>query len=325
MAQRIVVRKTGGPEALETETYEPGAPGPGQVLLRQTAIGLNFIDTYFRSGLYPAPAGLPFTPGNEAAGVIEVVGEGVTDLKPGQRVAYAGSLGAYADLRLVPAAVLVPLPDGIADDTAAAMMLKGMTAQYLLKQTYKVQPGDPILFHAAAGGVGLIACQWAKFLGATVIGTVGSKDKVDLAKAHGCDHVILSKEEDVAARVAEITNGKKCPVVYDGVGKATATASLDSLRPRGLFVSFGNASGPIENFNLGILSQKGSLYLTRPTLFTYTATRQALLDCAADLFEVVGKGIVRIEINQRFKLAEAIKAHQALESRGTTGSTVLVP
>jgi NADPH2:quinone reductase len=325
MAQRIVVRRHGGPEVLELEAYEPGAPGPGQALIRQTAIGLNYIDTYFRSGLYPPPGGLPFTAGNEGAGVVEAVGDGVTDLRPGQRVAYGTAFGAYADRRLVPAAMLVPLPDGIADATAAAMMLKGMTAQYLLKQTYEVQPGDPILFHAAAGGVGLIACQWARHLGAVVIGTVGSEEKAEIARAHGCDHVILYKEEDVAARVAEITGGKKCPVVYDGVGKATVMASLDSLRPRGLLVSFGNASGPVEGFNLGLLSQKGSLYLTRPTLFTYTATREALLDCAADLFDVVAKGIVRIEINQRFALADAQAAHRALEGRDTTGSTVLVP
>ena len=325
MATRVIVRQTGGPEVLELDSYEPGQPGQGQVLLRQTAIGLNFIDTYFRTGLYPAPGGTPFTPGNEGAGVIEAVGEGVADLKPGQRVAYGTAFGAYADRRLAPAANLIPLPDGISDETAAAMMLKGMTAQYLLRQTYKVQPGDPILFHAAAGGVGLIACQWAKHLGATVIGTAGSQKKAELAKAHGCDHVILYKEEDVAQRVAEITGGKKCPVVYDGVGKTTWMASLDSLRPRGLLVSFGNASGPVEGVNLGILSQKGSLYLTRPTLFSYTATRQALLDCANDLFEVVQSGAVKIEINQRFKLADVQQAHRTLEGRETTGSTILLP
>ena len=325
MSKRIVVRRLGGPEVLEIESFEPGQPGPGEVLLRQTAIGLNFIDTYFRTGLYPAPAGMPFTPGNEAAGVVEAVGDGVADLKPGQRVAYAGAFGAYADRRIVPARSLVPLPDAIGDEQAAAMMLKGMTAQYLLRQTYVVKPGDTILFHAAAGGVGLIACQWAKALGATVIGTVGSTDKAELARAHGCDHVILYKDEDVAARVREITGGKGVPVVYDGVGKATFMASLDCLKPRGLMVSFGNASGAVDAFNLGILSQKGSLYLTRPTLFTYTSTRDELLSTAADLFDVVGSGKVRIEINQRFPLAQAAGAHRALESRGTTGSTLLMP
>jgi NADPH2:quinone reductase len=325
MTQRIIVRRHGGPEVLEGEEHAPGQPGEGQVLLRQTAIGLNYIDVYFRTGLYPAAGGLPFTPGNEGAGIVEAIGPGVTDLAVGQRVAYAGAIGSYAAMRLIPAAGLVPIPDGISDETAAAMMLKGMTAQYLLRQTYKVQPGDPILFHAAAGGVGLIACQWAKHLGAVVIGTVGSKEKAELARAHGCDHVILYKEEDVAARVAEITGGAKCPVVYDSVGKTTFMTSLDCLRPRGLMVSFGNASGPVDAFNLGILSQKGSLYLTRPTLFSYTATRQALLDCANDLFEVVRKGVVTIEIHQRFALREAAAAHRALEGRETTGSTVLLP
>jgi NADPH2:quinone reductase len=325
MAKRIVVHEHGGPEVLKLETYEPEKPGPGQVLLRQTAIGLNFIDTYFRTGLYPAAGGMPFTPGNEGAGVVEAVGEGVKDLAPGQRVAYATAFGAYADRRLAPAAMLVPLPDGITDETAAAMMLKGMTAQYLLRQTYKVQPGDTILFHAAAGGVGLIACQWAKHLGTTVIGTAGSKEKAELAKAHGCDHVILYKEEDFAERVAEITGGKKCPVVYDGVGKATFMKSLDCLRPRGMMVSFGNASGAVDAFNLGILSQKGSLYVTRPTLFSYTSTREDLLATANDLFDVVKKGAVKIEINQRFPLDQAQEAHRALESRQTTGSTILVP
>ncbi len=325
MSKRIVVRRLGGPEVLELEAYEPAAPGPGEVLLRQTAIGLNFIDTYFRTGLYPSPTGLPLTPGNEAAGVVEAVGEGVVDIGVGQRVAYAGAIGAYADRRTVPAKGLVPLPDAVSDEQAAAMMLKGMTAQYLLRQTYRVQPGDTILFHAAAGGVGLIACQWAKALGATVIGTVGSADKAELARAHGCDHVILYKEEDVPARVKAITGGKGVPVVYDGVGKATFMASLDCLRPRGLMVSFGNASGAVEAFNLGILSQKGSLYVTRPTLFAYTATRDELLATAGDLFDVVGSGKVGIEIHQRFPLERAADAHRALEGRATTGSTLLIP
>jgi NADPH2:quinone reductase len=325
MARRIRIAEHGGPEVLKLEEYDPGQPGPGEALIRQTAVGLNFIDTYFRTGLYPPAGGLPFTPGNEGAGVVEAVGDGVTEVKPGQRVAYATAFGAYADRRTAPAKMLVPLPDGITDEQAAAMMLKGMTTQYLIRQTYVVQAGDTILIHAAAGGVGLILSQWAKHLGATVIGTVGSKEKAEIAKAHGCDHVILYKEEDFAARVAEITAGKKLPVVYDGIGKATFLKSLDSLRPRGLMVSYGNASGAVEAFNLGLLAQKGSLYVTRPTLFSYTATRDDLLACANDLFDVVSKGAVKIEINQRFPLDQAADAHRALEGRETTGSTLLVP
>ena len=325
MPQRIIVRAHGGPEVLERETVAAPVPGPGEALVRHRAIGLNFIDTYFRTGLYPPPGGLPFVPGNEAAGIVEAVGPGVTEVRPGQRVAYAAGLGAYAELRTIAADRLVPLPETIDEATAAAMMLKGMTAQYLLRQTYRVQPGETILIHAAAGGVGLIACQWARHLGATVIGTVGSPMKAELARAHGCTHVIDYTREDFVARVREITGGKGVPVVYDGVGKATFMASLDCLRPRGLMVSFGNASGAVEPFNLAILSQKGSLYITRPTLFTYTATRDELLACAGDLFEVVGSGAVRIEIHQRFKLAHAADAHRALESRATTGSTILEP
>jgi NADPH2:quinone reductase len=325
MARRIRIAEHGGPEVLKLEEYDPGQPGPGEALIRQTAVGLNFIDTYFRTGLYPPAGGLPFTPGNEGAGVVEAVGDGVTEVKPGQRVAYATAFGAYADRRTAPAKMLVPLPDGITDEQAAAMMLKGMTTQYLIRQTYVVQAGDTILIHAAAGGVGLILSQWAKHLGATVIGTVGSKEKAEIAKAHGCDHVILYKEEDFAARVAEITAGKKLPVVYDGIGKATFLKSLDCLRPRGLMVSYGNASGAVEAFNLGLLAQKGSLYVTRPTLFSYTATRDDLLACANDLFDVVSKGAVKIEINQRFPLDQAADAHRALEGRETTGSTLLVP
>jgi NADPH:quinone reductase len=325
MARRIRIAEHGGPEVLKLEEYDPGQPGPGEALIRQTAVGLNFIDTYFRTGLYPPAGGRPFTPGNEGAGVVEAVGDGVTEVKPGQRVAYATAFGAYADRRTAPAKMLVPLPDGITDEQAAAMMLKGMTTQYLIRQTYVVQAGDTILIHAAAGGVGLILSQWAKHLGATVIGTVGSKEKAEIAKAHGCDHVILYKEEDFAARVAEITAGKKLPVVYDGIGKATFLKSLDSLRPRGLMVSYGNASGAVEAFNLGLLAQKGSLYVTRPTLFSYTATRDDLLACANDLFDVVSKGAVKIEINQRFPLDQAADAHRALEGRETTGSTLLVP
>jgi NADPH2:quinone reductase len=325
MARRIRIAEHGGPEVLKLEEFDPGQPGPGEALIRQTAVGLNFIDTYFRTGLYPPAGGLPFTPGNEGAGVVEAVGDGVTEVKPGQRVAYATAFGAYADRRTAPAKMLVPLPDGISDEQAAAMMLKGMTTQYLIRQTYVVKSGDTILIHAAAGGVGLILSQWAKHLGATVIGTVGSKEKAEIAKAHGCDHVILYKEEDFAARVAEITAGKKLPVVYDGIGKATFLKSLDCLRPRGLMVSYGNASGAVEAFNLGLLAQKGSLYVTRPTLFSYTATRDELLACANDLFDVVSKGAVKIEINQRFPLDQAADAHRALEGRETTGSTLLVP
>ncbi len=326
MAKRIVVRRFGGPEVLELENWEPPAPGPGEVLLRHRAIGLNFIDIYFRTGLYPPPQGLPFTPGLEASGVIEALGEGVANLAVGQRVAYGtGPLGAYADLRTMPADKLIAIPEEISDEVAAAMMLKGMTAQYLLKQTYAVKPGDTILVHAAAGGAGLILCQWAKHLGATVIGTVGSREKAEIARAHGCDHPIIYTEEDFAERVKEITGGKGVAVVYDGVGKATFLKSLDCLRPRGLMVSFGNASGPVDNFNLGILSQKGSLYVTRPTLFHYTSTRADLEACARDVIDVVRRGIVRIEVKQRFPLEQAAEAHRALESRRTIGATVLIP
>jgi NADPH2:quinone reductase len=326
MAHRIVVHRFGGPEVLEYEAYEPPQPGPGEATVRHRAIGLNFIDVYFRTGLYPPPMGLPFTPGLEASGVVEAVGEGVTDLRVGQRVAYGtGPLGAYSDVRTMPADKLVAIPDSISDEVAAAMMLKGMTAQYLLKQTYRVKPGDTILVHAAAGGVGLILCQWAKHLGATVIGTVGTREKAEIAKAHGCDHPIVYTEEDFVQRVKEITGGKGVPVVYDGVGRATFLQSLDCLQPRGLMVSFGNASGPVEAFNLGILSQKGSLYVTRPTLMTYTATREQLVAAANDVIEVVSKGIVKIEVNQRFPMKDAAEAHRALESRKTTGATVLVP
>ena len=260
MTTRIVCRKTGGPEVLEVEQIDLQPPAPGEIQVRQTAVGLNYIDTYFRTGLYPSPVGLPFSPGLEAAGVVEAVGDGVTDFAVGQRVAYGtGPLGAYATRRNMPAAKVVPVPDSIDDQTAAAMMLKGMTAQYLLRQTYEVKAGDTILFHAAAGGVGLIACQWAKKLGATVIGTAGTQEKADLARANGADHVILYNDEDFAERVRELTRGEGVPVVYDGVGKATFDKSLDCLRPRGLMVSFGNASGAVADFNLGILSQKGSL------------------------------------------------------------------
>jgi NADPH2:quinone reductase len=321
----VRVHEVGGPEALRFEEIEVGSPGPGQVLLRQTAVGLNFIDVYFRTGLYPPPQ-LPFVPGLEAAGVVEAVGEGVRDLRVGQRVAYASPpIGAYAERRLMPAGRLVALPDGIDDETAAAMMLKGMTAQYLLRRTYRVQSGQTILFHAAAGGVGLIACQWAKHLGATVIGTVGSEAKAEVARAHGCAHVIRYDREDVVARVREITGGKGVPVVYDSVGQTTFESSLDCLAPFGMLVSFGQSSGKIAPVDLGILSQKGSLYVTRPTLMTYTAERSDLVAAANELFDVVQSGAVRIGINQRFPLRDAAAAHRALEGRRTTGSTLLLP
>ena len=325
MARRIRVHEHGGPEVLRLEAYEPPRPGPGEVLVRQTAVGLNFIDTYFRTGFYPPAGGLPFTPGIEAAGVVEAVGDCEAEVRVGQRVAYAASLGAYADVRTVPAEVLVPLPDGVSDEQAAAMMNKGVTARYLLRQTYAVRTGDTVLVHAAAGGVGTILCQWAKRLGATVIGTVGSREKAEVAKARGCDHVILYKEEDFAERVREITGGKGVPVVYDGVGKATFMRSLDCLRPRGLMVSYGNASGAVDAFDLGVLAQKGSLYVTRPTLFTHISTREDLLACAGDLFAVVAEGAVVIDVNRRFPLDRAADAHRALEGRETTGSTLLVP
>lgn len=321
----VRVHEVGGPEVLRYENVEVGSPGPGQVLLRQTAVGLNFIDVYFRTGLYPPPQ-LPFVPGLEAAAVVEALGDGVRDLQVGQRVAYASPpIGAYAERRLMPADRLVALPEGISDEQAAAMMLKGMTAQYLLRRTYRVQSGQTVLFHAAAGGVGLIACQWAKHLGATVIGTVGNEAKADLASAHGCAHVIRYDREEVVARVREITGGKGVPVVYDSVGQATFERSLECLAPMGMLVSFGQSSGKIPPVDLGILSQKGSLYVTRPTLMTYTAERADLVASANELFDVVQRGAVRIEINQRFPLRDAAEAHRALEGRRTTGSTLLLP
>lgn len=325
MASAIRIHEIGGPEVLRYEEIEVGAPGPGEVRLRHTAIGLNFLDTYFRSGLYPAPQGLPLIPGNEAAGVVVAVGEGVSEFRPGERVAYGSSLGAYATERLIPAAQLVKLPDAIGDEAAAAMMLKGMTARYLLRQTYRVKAGDTILVHAAAGGVGLILCQWASHLGATVIGTAGSPEKTELARANGASYVINYNDENFVERVRDITDGALCDVVYDGVGQATYPASLGAIKPRGMFVSFGNASGAIQNFSLLALSQHGSLYATRPTLYTHVATREALLENAGDLFDVVGSGVVRIPVNQRYRLADAAEAHRDLEGRRTTGSTVLLP
>ena len=324
MAHRVVAKQHGGPDVLVYEAYDAPAPGPGEALVKQAAIGLNYIDVYHRTGAYPNP--LPVTLGMEGAGTIEAVGPGVPDLEAGQRVAYAGApIGAYADMRVMPAEKLVPLPDGIPFETAAAMMLKGMTVQYLLRQTYAVKPGDAVLFHAAAGGVGLIFGQWAKHLGATVIGTVGSPEKAELARTHGYDHVVDYRREDFVARVRELTGGAGVPVVYDGVGKDTFLRSLDCLSPCGLGVSFGSASGPVEEFNLGVLSAKGSLYVTRPTLMTYTRNRELLLACARDLFDVVAAGAVEIESHQRFPLAEAAEAHRSLEGRTTTGSTLLVP
>jgi NADPH:quinone reductase len=320
----IRIHETGGPEKLSWEEVEVGEPGKGEILLRQTAVGLNYIDTYHRTGLYPVP--LPSGIGLEAAGVVEKAGPGVADLKPGDRVAYAsGPLGAYAERRLYPAERAVALPEGISDRQGAAMMLQGMTVEYLVRRTFPVKAGQTVLLHAAAGGIGLIASQWLKHLGATVIGTAGGPEKMALAKAHGCDHVLDSHNEDIAKRVREITGGKGVPVVYDGVGKATFQASLDSLAPRGMFVSFGNASGPVPAFEPTILSAKGSLYFTRPSLMAYTATRQELVACARALFEVVLSGAVKIEIHQTYPLRDAAQAHRDLEARKTTGSTILLP
>ncbi|HET8701027.1 MAG TPA: quinone oxidoreductase [Nitrococcus sp.] len=321
----IRIHEPGGPEVLQWEECEPGEPGAGEILIRQRAIGVNFIDIYYRNGLYQPPS-MPFTPGMEGAGLVEAVGAGVQDLTPGDRVAYAaGPPGAYAERRVLKADRAVPLPQGISDEQAAAMMLKGMTAQYLLRRTYRLQAGETILVHAAAGGVGLILCQWAKHLGATVIGTVGSREKADLAHAHGCDYPILYREESFVERVRAITGGKGVAVVYDSVGKETFEKSLDCLQPLGLLVSFGQSSGRIQPFDPGLLSKKGSLFLTRPVLFTYTAQREDLLATARDLFDVIGSGAVRIEIQQRFPLKGAAAAHRALEERRTTGSTILLP
>jgi len=321
MTHAIRFHKAGGPEVLTWEEVQVGKPGPGEARVRHTAIGLNYVDTYIRSGLYPTP--LPSGLGGEGAGVVEEVGPGVTDVKAGDRVAYGSSpVGAYSEARVMPADRLIVLPNGIADQQAAAMMLKGMTTQYLIRQIFKVKRGDTILFHAAAGGVGLIACQWAKSLGATVIGTVGSEEKAKLAKAHGCDHTINYTKEDFVERVKEITKGEKLPVVYDSIGKDTWPKSLDCLRPFGLFVSFGQASGPIGPVDLGILAGKGSLFVTRPTLNTYAAKRTDMVAMARDLFDAVLSGAVKIEINQTYPLKEAARAHTDLQSRKTTGSTV---
>jgi NADPH2:quinone reductase len=323
MPYAIRIYETGGPEKLKWEEVQVGEPGPGEVRVRNTAVGLNFIDTYHRSGLYPLQ--LPLTLGSEGAGVVEAVGPKVKEFKVGDRVAYANPIGAYSEVLLRPIARLVKIPAGIDDKVAAAIMLKGMTAWYLCRRTYKVKKGDTILVHAAAGGVGQILCQWAKHLGATVIGTVGSEEKAALAKKAGCRHVVVTSKEKFVDRVKAITKGKGVPVVYDGVGKDTFMDSLDCISPLGLMVSFGNASGPVPPFNAGILSQKGSLFLTRPTLFTYTAQREDLVRAARELFSVVKSKAVKISINQTYPLSEAAQAHRDLEARKTTGSTVLLP
>jgi len=325
MPKAIRIHTHGGPEVLTYEDVDPGRPGPGQVLIRQTAIGLNFIDIYYRTGLYAAPNGLPLIPGGEGAGVVIGLGEGVADVKMGDRVAYAVGIGGYAEERVIAADRLVLIPETISDEQAAGMMLKGMTAEYLLQRTFPVKKGDIVLYHAAAGGVGLILGQWAKSLGATVIGTASSADKIELAKAHGFDHVINYRDTDFVAAVNEITGGRKCDVVYDSVGKDTFPGSLDCLKPRGMFVTFGQSSGPIPPFATSILSQKGSLYMTRPTLFVYNAKREDLEASAQALFDVVASGKVKIEINQTYALKDAGQAQTDLESRKTTGTTVLLP
>jgi NADPH2:quinone reductase len=323
MSKAIRIHETGGPEVMRWEDVPTPDPGPGEALVKHAAVGLNYIDVYFRSGLYKTA--LPATIGMEGAGTVVAVGAGVASLKPGDRVAYAsGPIGAYAEQRVIAADRLVHLPASISFETGAAMMLQGLTVQYLLRSTYKVNPGDTILVHAAAGGVGLILSQWAKHLGVTVIGVVSTEAKAELARANGAAHTILSGS-DIAAEVKRITGGAMVPVVYDSVGKDTIMASLDSLAPRGLMVSFGNSSGPVTNFDLGLLSAKGSLYMTRPTLATYTSKPADLAHAAADLFAVVASGAVKIAVNQRFALKDAAEAHRALEGRKTTGSTVLVP
>jgi NADPH2:quinone reductase len=323
MPHAMRIHEHGGAEKMRWETVEVGDPGPGQVRVRSTAVGLNFVDIYQRNGLYPMQ--LPFTLGSEGAGVVDALGPKVKDLKVGDRVAYSGPIGAYAEVLLRPGDRLVKIPAGVDDKTAAAMMLKGLTAHYLIRRTYRVKKGDTILMHAAAGGVGQILCQWAKHLGATVIGTVGSDEKVELAKKAGCKHVIVLAREKFPERVKEITKGKGVPVVYDGVGKDTFMDSLDCLQPMGLMASFGNASGAVPPFNAGILAQKGSLFLTRPTLVHYTASREDLVKAARELFAVVKSGAVKIRINQTYALRDAAQAQNDLEARKTTGSTVLLP
>ena len=324
MPHAIRVHRIGGPEVMQWEEVSVGDPGPGEARVRHTAVGVNYIDTYHRSGLYKLP--LPTGIGSEGAGVVEAVGPGVSDIKVGDRVAYCGGApGAYSEVRVMSADRLVKLPEGVAERTAATLMLKGLTVQYLFRQTYPLKAGETILFHAAAGGVGLIACQWARALGVTMIGTVGSDEKAAIAKAHGCTHTIVYTRENFVERVKQITDGKGVPVVYDGVGKDMFPASLDCLRPRGLFVNFGNASGPIAAFDMLLLSQKGSLYVTRPTLVTYTSTRPALLAMAAEMFDLVKAGKIVNEARQTHALKDAAQAHRDLEGRKTTGSTLLLP
>src|SRR5271168_829316 len=325
MVAAVRVHKVGGPEVLTFEDIEVAAPGQGQLRVKQHACGVNFIDTYFRMGLYPSPSGLPFVAGNEGAGEVVAVGPGVTEFKVGDRVGYVTALGCYAAERLVAADRAVKLPSNIGYEQAAAMMLKGMTAEYLVRRTFKVEKGMNVLMHAAAGGVGLILCQWANYLGANVIGTVGSKEKAALAKANGCHHTILYRDEDFVARTKDITKGAMCSVIYDGIGKTTFPGSLDCLKPLGMFVSYGSASGQVEAFNINILQTKGSLFATRPTLNTYAAKRADLVAIADDLFDVVGKGAVKIPINQKYALKDAAKAHRELEGRDTTGSSILIP
>lgn len=324
MTHVIRVHEYDGPHVLKWEEADVGEPGPGEVRIKQTAIGLNFIDAYMRSGLYPQDR-LPFIPGTEGAGVITALGEGVRTLKVGRRVAYAGHTGGYAEERLIAADRVVRIPDWVSDETAAAVMLKGMTAQYLLRQIFKVGPKTTLLFHAAAGGVGTIACQWAASLGATVIGTVGSAGKALIARSHGCTHVINYREEDFVSKVKDYTKGEGVDVVYDSVGKETFPGSLDCLKPRGLWVSFGQSSGPVPEFRINLLAQKGSLFATRPSLWDYIATRKDLVSTANDLFAMLRKGTVKVPVNQTFALKDAAKAHRAMEGRQTTGSSVLIP
>jgi NADPH2:quinone reductase len=323
MAKAVRYHQQGGPEVLQVDDVQVGEPGQGQIRIKHRAIGVNFVDTYQRSGLYPMQ--LPAVAGNEGAGVVEAVGAGVTDLKAGDRICYTGLPGSYCETRLVPADRMVELPQGITEEQAASMLLKGLTVHYLIFSTYAVKKGDTVLWHAAAGGVGLIACQWLKALGVTTIGTAGSPDKMALARSHGADHVINYSTENFVEKVKEITGGKGVPVVYDSVGKTTWEGSLDCLRPRGLMVTFGNASGPVAPVNLGILASKGSLYVTRPTLATYIAARADLVERSNALFEVVKSGKVKIETTGKYKLADAAQAHRDLESRKTTGSVVLIP
>ena len=323
MTHAVRIHENGGTEVLRWEEVEVPDPGPGEAVVRQTVTGLNFIDVYFRTGLYKVPA-FPAVIGNEGAGIVESTGVGVTDVSVGDRVVYCMSLGSYTQRRVVAAKQLVRIPDGITDEQAAAVMLKGCTVQYLIRRTYPVKEGETVLFHAAAGGCGLIACQWLKHLGVTVIGTVGSSEKAELAKAHGCDYPIVYTDEDVVGRVKEITDGAGVPVVYDSVGKDTFDASLACLQPRGLMVSFGNASGAVEPFSPALLAAKGSLFLTRPTLATYTATREELESTSGEVFDVVGSGAVKVEVNQTYALSDAASAHRDLEARKTTGSTVLL-